>query len=204
MHVVKPVQEEFEPGDPRRAKTIFLDGDPFPLPPSPTTYSGLWSVTGSTPAKYILTDKTGKEVSGWQPNMGVNNERILRYADILLMSAECKILGPAPNLAAAAALINQVRRRADPSGTILPDVPVGSQEDMFEYLAHERRVELALEGHRYNDLVRWHRAGLINIDTDIDFGRGPANSNWNVRNLLKPIPQRELDLNKNLTQNPGY
>jgi hypothetical protein len=120
------------------------------------------------------------------------------------MSAECKILGPTPDLAGAAALINQVRRRADPSGTILPDRPVGSQEDMFEYLALERRVELALEGHRYNDLVRWHRAGLINIDTDIDFGRGPANNNWNVRNLLKPIPQREMDLNPNLTQNPGY
>jgi hypothetical protein len=68
----------------------------------------------------------------------------------------------------------------------------------------ERRVELALEGHRYNDLVRWHRANLINIKTDINFGRGAANTNWSVKNLLKPMPQREIDLNSNLKQNPGY
>lgn len=68
----------------------------------------------------------------------------------------------------------------------------------------ERRVELAFEGHRYNDLVRWHRAGLINIGTDIDFGRGPANSGWSETYLLKPVPQRELDLNNNISQNPGY
>jgi hypothetical protein len=130
---------------------------------------------------------------------------VLRYADILLMSAECKILGPAANLAGAATLINQVRRRADPTGTILPDVSAAlDRTQMFRALMRERRVELALESHRYNDLVRWHRANLINIKTDIDFGRPPANANWTPRNLLKPIPLRDLDLNKNLTQNPGY
>jgi hypothetical protein len=58
--------------------------------------------------------------------------------------------------------------------------------------------------HRYDDLVRWHRAGLINIATDIDFGNSIANSNWNERHLLKPIPQSEIDLNPNLIQNPDY
>jgi hypothetical protein len=208
VHIVKPLQNAFEPNDPRRVETIFMEGDSFPSsggPDSTPVFKAAWSVTGSTPSKYILHDKTGVEVSGWQPNMGINNERVLRYADILLMSAECKILGSATDLAGAAALINQVRRRADPGGTILPDRPVSAtKEQMFDFLMHERRVELALEGHRYNDLVRWHRAGLINIKTDIDFGRAPANNNWNERNLLKPIPQRELDLNQNLVQNPGY
>ena len=69
---------------------------------------------------------------------------------------------------------------------------------------HERRVELAIEGHRYHDLVRWHRAGLINIKTDIDFGRGPANANWSEKNLIRPIPQAELDVNANLKQNDPY
>lgn len=204
VHVVKPLQDAFEPGDPRRKETIFREGDPFPSNNTPL-FRAAWSVTGSTPSKYIVNDKTGSEITGWQPNMGTNNERVLRYADILLMSAECKILGPTPNLAAAAALINQVRRRADPTGVILPSISSGlSKTEMFRALMHERRVELALEGHRYNDLVRWHRAGLINIKTDIDFGRTPANSNWSEKNLLKPIPQRELDLNSNLKQNPGY
>lgn len=204
VHIVKPLQDAFEAMDPRRPKSIFRDGDPFPATATPI-FKAAWSVTGSTPAKYIINDKTGVEITGWQPNMGTNNERVLRYADILLMSAECKILGPTTDLAAAATLINRVRRRADLSGTILLDRPsTVSKDQMFKFLMKERRVELALEGHRYNDLVRWHRANLINIKTDIDFGRTPANNNWNVRNLLKPIPQRELDLNSNLSQNTGY
>jgi hypothetical protein len=204
MDVVKPLQDAFEPNDPRRVETIFREGDPFPSNVTPV-FKAAWSATGSTPSKYIIHDKTGVEVTGWQPNMGTNNERILRYADILLMSAECKILGSSTDLVGAATLINQVRRRADPSSTILPDRPAGASKDqMFKYLMHERRVELALESHRYDDLVRWHRAGLINIKTDIDFGKIPANNNWDVRNLLKPMPQRELDLNPNLKQNAGY
>lgn len=206
VHITPPLQNAFEPGDPRRVQTIFRQGDPFVIPHERvnTTFNAAWSVTGSTPAKYVLGDRTGSEVTGWQPNMGTNNERVLRYADILLMSAECKILGPTPNFAAAAALINQVRRRADPTATILLPRTVGTRDQMFRFLMQERRVELALESHRYQDLVRWHRAGLINIKTDIDFGRAPANQAWNVRNLLKPIPQREIDLNSNLKQNPGY
>jgi hypothetical protein len=114
MHVVKPLQDAFEPNDPRRKQTIFMEGDSFPASATPR-FKAEWSVTGSTPAKYVLGDKTGAEVTGWQPNMGTNNERVLRYADILLMSAECKILGPSMDLAGAARLINMVRRRADPA-----------------------------------------------------------------------------------------
>jgi hypothetical protein len=69
---------------------------------------------------------------------------------------------------------------------------------------HERRVELALELHRYDDLVRWHRGGLINIKADVDFGNTIANQNWKELHLLKPIPQAELDVNSALTQNAGY
>jgi starch-binding outer membrane protein, SusD/RagB family len=71
-------------------------------------------------------------------------------------------------------------------------------------IRQERRVEFALEVHRYDDLVRWHRAGLIDIRTEIDFGNTIANQNWSEVNLLKPIPQRELDNNPNLSQNTGY
>jgi starch-binding outer membrane protein, SusD/RagB family len=205
VHIVKPLQAAFEPGDPRRIETIYLANDPWPTPTSTVRFNPAWSVTGSTPSKYIRRDKSGAEVTGWQPNMGTNNERVLRYADILLMSAECKILGQTIDLAGAAALINQVRRRADPTGAILPNIAASLTKDqMFRALMRERRVELALESHRYNDLVRWHRAGLINIKTDIDFGRTPANNNWTPKNLLKPIPLRDLDLNNNLKQNPDY
>jgi len=204
VHVVTPLQNAFEANDPRRVQTIFREGDPFPSTVTPV-FRASWSVTGSTPSKYILRDKTGSEVTGWQPNMGTNNERILRLADVYLMSAECKLLGATADISGAAALINRVRERADPTRLILlPRSAASTKDQMVRFLMNERRVELALEGNRYNDLVRWHRAGLINIKADINFGRPTANTNWNVRNLLKPVPQRDLDLNSNLVQTTGY
>lgn len=201
VNATKPLQNEFETGDPRRSASIFIEGDQFPSSETPV-FSSQWSLTGSTPAKYIKKDLEGG--ANGEPNYDVNNERVLRYADILLMSAECKILGPTQDLAGAAALINQVRKRADPSETILVPRTVSTQAQMFKYLVHERRVELSFESHRYDDLVRWNLAKLINVKTDINFGRTAANANWNEKNLLKPIPQRELDLNANLKQNAGY
>jgi hypothetical protein len=111
--------------------------------------------------------------------------------------------------------VNQVRARARTTpvpaeakitGT-LADVPAtGAPTAWFkQYLMHERRVELATEwDYRYEDLVRWHRAGLINIKTDVQFGYPESNANWKETYLLKPVPQSELDLNQNLKQNPGY
>lgn len=205
VQITRPLQQAFEAGDPRRAATIFLDGDAYNTGSNADgskgwIYKGVYSATGSSPAKYVLGDNN----LDFRSPLSVNNQRVIRYADVLLMLAECKILGPAKDLAGAAALINQVRRRADPTGKILPDVAVGAEAAMFKALRHERRVELALEDHRYNDLVRWHRAGLINIKTDIDFGRPQANQSWSEKNLIKPIPQSERDLNPDLVQNTGY
>ncbi|MEO6288218.1 MAG: RagB/SusD family nutrient uptake outer membrane protein [Dyadobacter sp.] len=208
IQMTSTIQREFEKGDPRRAASIFIDGDPYMTAANVDgsknnlpqwIYSKLWSATGSSPAKYVLGDQ-----SDFRPNLSVNNDRVLRYADALLMLAECKILGTAKDLTGAAALINQVRRRADPTAKILPNVPVGNETELFKALRHERRVEFVLECHRYDDLVRWHRAGKINIKTDIDFGVAKANENWAPKHLLRPIPQREIDLNPELVQNPGY
>ncbi|HSI78892.1 MAG TPA: RagB/SusD family nutrient uptake outer membrane protein, partial [Lunatimonas sp.] len=175
--------------------TFYVPGDDYFGVP----YDPAWSITGATPSKYLRNFITYPE-----PNAGSNNERIIRLADVYLMLAEAELLGN-NNVARAAELINMVRRRADPSGNILPDRPsTASQQEMLDWLLHERRVELALEGHRYNDLVRWHNAGVINIPTDIDFGSTLANQNWNSTHLLKPFPQREIDLTADLVQNPGY
>ena len=75
-----------------------------------------------------------------------------------------------------------------------------------QYLMHERRVELATEdSYRYDDLVRWHKAGLINLKTDVDWGMFPeAQTNWKELYLLKPVPQSEIQLNPNLKQTTGY
>ena len=205
IQITSSLQREFEAGDPRRAGTIFIDGDPYNTGENfdgkkKWIYKGVYSATGASPAKYVLGDNN----IDFRSPLSINNERVLRYADVLLMLAECKILGPTKDLAGAAALINQVRRRADATAKILPDVAVGTEADLFKALRHERRVELSLESHRYDDLVRWHRAGKIDIKKDVDFGRASANTNWSAKNLLKPIPQSERDLNPALVQNAGY
>lgn len=195
IHATLPLQNEFEPNDPRIPFTIFRSGDDyFGVPFNPA-----WSITGSTPSKYLKN-----YILHPQPNVSSNNERVIRYADVLLMLAEAELLGSG-NVSRAAQLINLVRRRADPSATILPDRSASvSQDEMMRLIMHERRVELAFEGHRYDDLVRWHNAGIINIKNDIDFGSTLANQNWSTTHLLKPYPQREIDLVKDLKQNPGY
>lgn len=97
-----------------------------------------------------------------------NNTRLIRYAYALLMLAECEIeLG---NLEPARALVNQVRKRAaNPDGFVKTDAGAPAANYVIkEYttawtdaayarkaLQYETRLELALEGHRFFDLVRW-------------------------------------------------
>jgi len=69
-----------------------------------------------------------------------------------------------------------------------------TSNDILAAIVHERRVELALEGKRYFDLVRW---GLAEQKL-------AAKGYKAARNGLYPIPQGELDVNPNLKQNPGY
>jgi starch-binding outer membrane protein, SusD/RagB family len=202
VHVTEGLQSAFENGDPRRFYTLFSAGEDY----VGTPYDPAWSVTGSTPAKYV---RQSMDLTIFPLNITTNNERVIRYADVLLMLAEAKLLDNS-DAAGAAALVNQVRQRARTTYEILhgQPAPPGLLQDKATLthadIRQERRVEFALEVHRYDDLVRWHRAGLIDIRTEIDFGNTIANQNWSEVNLLKPIPQRELDNNPNLSQNTGY
>ena len=84
---------------------------------------------------------------------------------------------------------NQVRERAGLDPHVL-GVDVTTQDDVIEAILQERRVELALEGDRWTDLIRTGDAvALLGID--------PFQQ-------LFPIPQSELDVAPNLEQNPGY
>lgn len=184
-----------------------------------------WSVTGFTAAKYIRPFENFGGGMSLNQSVSRNNERLIRYADVLLMLAEARLLGSG-DVAGAAALINQVRARARNAydraygaqsidaalyaglprpADLLPDRPASaSVAEMFRYLRQERRVELALEFNRYEDLVRWLRAGLI-TRADIDFGDNVANQQFDPnKHILRPIPLSEMDLNPNLKQNPGY
>jgi hypothetical protein len=124
---------------------------------------------------------------------------LLRYADILLIYAEAvnELNGPTAEVYDA---LNQVRARAG-----MPDFPAGlSQDQMREEIKHERHVEFPWEGTRYFDLIRWGDAAdvipvvtLFGESLDERIFEAPKHNLW-------PIPQKEIDLNPNLTQNPGY
>ena len=74
-----------------------------------------------------------------------------------------------------------------------------TQEEMREKIIHERRIELAFEGHRWFDMIR-----LEHGDYAINFLRSIGKGNVTKDRLLFPIPQTEIDANPLLTQNPGY
>lgn len=196
--------------DPRRFYTVALDGEPF-YADSDVLFSAAWSFTGSTPAKYVrpMVINTGALSPPRQHVNDYNNDRLIRYADVLLLLAEAYLLGPG-DAGTAAELINEVRARARTTFEILNGeaAPPGLIDDIggatFADLERERRLELSIEGHRYDDLVRWHRAGLLNIGADVDFDYADPNGNWSELHLLKPIPQDEIERNPNLSQNPGY
>ncbi len=121
------------------------------------------------------------------PINGTDSHYALRLAEVMLTRAEALIqLGGAANLTEAANLIDQIRTRAGLTGTTAT-----TQAGLLDAVLAERRLELAFEGHRWHDLVRTGRAvGTLSIP--------------DASKTLWPIPQRDIDLNKNLTQNPSY
>ena len=127
------------------------------------------------------------------------NQRVMRYADVLLLQAEAlNELGQTP---AAVALINQVRQR--PSVNLLPLVAGLTQAALRTQLMHERATELTGEGVRWFDLQRW---GLLDTQAGVDQlkARDPDFNSFTVgKSRLLPLVQTDVDLGK-LTQNPGY
>lgn len=123
----------------------------------------------------------------------------LRGADILLLKAEA--LAHKSQLPAAAACVNKVRTRVN-----LPDLPNGkcnTEQAMLESILHERRLELALEGQRLFDLIRFEKLEQV-MNGLKDPRRLPLARTFTKDHYLLPIPQSAIDQNNNLKQNPGY
>jgi starch-binding outer membrane protein, SusD/RagB family len=135
----------------------------------------------------------------WTPGNNVqtqfaHNRRLIRYADVLLMAAEA--LNENNNPGAALIHLNRVRERArggDPA--VLPDIVETGKDALRDLILRERRHELALEGHRYWDLVRTGRA--LEVLGPLGFVQG--------KHELLPIPQTEVDLSqRRIIQNPNW
>ena len=125
----------------------------------------------------------------------------MRYADILLLKAEALI--DKGDYSAAAQIINQTRRRAGLSD--LPASASASKESILAAYMKERRLELALEGHRWFDLVRLDKVEeVMNAVYAKDEGRPAQAFPFTSLSYILPIPQDVIDQNPNLVQNPGY
>lgn len=180
----------YENGDPRREATIIYVGEILP--------DGITQVQDNPE---IINERYNQKA--WVPNHpglqdnGPGNIRILRYADVLLMSAEC--LNELGKPAEALVYLNQVRKRARGTNNfLLPDVATTVQSELRDRIYRERRVELAMEQHRWFDLLRWGRAAqTMQAAGKTSFVAG--------KHELLPIPQTEVDLtNGRIEQNKGY
>ncbi|MEK7253323.1 MAG: RagB/SusD family nutrient uptake outer membrane protein [Bacteroidota bacterium] len=179
----------YEPGDPRRQATVLYEGEPLPdgstiVEDNPDLLDGRFNQKAWVPPHAGLQDN------------GPGNLRILRYADILLLAAEALNENGKP--AEALTYLNLVRKRARGTNNfILPDITTTDQTELREIIRHERRVELAMEQHRWFDLVRWGTAAQAMRPAGKNFVAG--------KHELLPVPQAEIDLsNGRLQQNQGY
>ncbi len=133
-------------------------------------------------------------------NTGTDDNYIVtRYADALLMYAEALMVNGKKE--EALVYINQVRARVN-----MPAVKLA--ELNLDAILHERRVELAYEGHRYFDLVRTGKAIEVLtkvLMTPIDFDTNIAiSAPISEEQLLLPVPVGEIEKDQTLPQNPGY
>lgn len=136
------------------------------------------------------------------------NNRIIRYADVLLMKAEA-VLQSNGDPATAIALVNQVRARARnmvSGGTVPADLSTAetNKTTIMQWIMDERFRELAGEGHRWFDLRRWQLAGFIQLDNAFFSSSNESDMDFDAHYLYFPIPTNETDVNPNIVQNPGY
>lgn len=170
---------------------------------------------------YCIHKFMDESFSGNLMNYG-GNWSIIRYAEVLLSYLESKLeSGATIDQALLNQTINMVRGRATVN---MPDVTTTDPTALRTIIRRERHVEFAFEGLRYYDILRWGIAatelnqtftGMKLTNTPATYTDYPVDADGyyimvNKRkfiagtNELWPIPQTERDINKNLTQNPGY
>lgn len=234
--------------DPRLAQSIFVPGYPRIIRNNDTIRYTLpfINLTGfqrnTTGYQQFKHANPVIEPQGAGPgNPGGTTAAILfRYAEVLLNYAEaCAELGECKQEDLDKS-INLLRDKVNmPHLTVEvgftdPDWDYPELSPLINEIRRERRVELAFEGFRFNDLMRWAASHVIqkkqlgakysqfeNQEFDPELSNlyvspdgyldpwqnTPANNGWKFdpsKNYLKPLPTNELVLNKNLEQNPRY
>jgi len=161
------------------------------------------------------------ETGNWTSGYTANGYRMIRYADLLLLLAECQI--ETGDVESARTNINLVRARAaNPAGFVKEADGItpaanyvislypsfSSQQEARLALRMERKLELGMEGHRWFDLNRWgitvielNRA--LSYEKTMPWGRNMYSSAIvGPEDITYPIPQHQIDLShKRLVQN---
>ncbi|PSL07154.1 RagB/SusD family nutrient uptake outer membrane protein [Cecembia rubra] len=191
-------QNRKENRDPRLGASIYFPGDIF-LVDLNRPFIGN-TPTGFGRRKYTRNQASPEGVAVFSP--GGQDFYLIRYADVLLMRAEA--LAELGQLGEVYNLVNQVRVRA--GMPVIEDVEGSglSQGQLIDIVRHERRVELAFESLRFFDLKRWGIMEEAYARAAAD-PVGPFNPQYRGRRSeVFPIPQQELDANRNLVQNPVW
>lgn len=186
----------FEPNDPRKEATVLFLGeviDDVTIAGDGQTLDETKDAGGNVIEIECYNQKVWTPGSTVPPQFG-HNRRILRYADVLLMAAEA--MNENGKSAQALPYLNQVRARARGGNAgILLDITDTNKDSLRDKILKERRVELALEGHRFFDLVRTGKAPQVLGALGFVSGK----------HELLPLPQNEVDLSQEaLLQNPNW
>lgn len=140
----------------------------------------------------------------YQNQASIEDYPTIRYAEVLLTYAEARVKNTGWDGQAQEAF-NKLRTRAG-----MPKAPTAlGQTQALDLIRNERRIELAGEGHRYEDIRRYgndYASKAMSGDTKAPNGDILVKKAWNERLMLMPIPQAAIDLNPSLgqDQNPGY
>lgn len=211
----------YEDRDPRLKQSVFLtektelpDGGIYGSTPNTDGSDAVQITVYSTSTGYNVRKYVADEDYNDPSNSGLNII-LLRYAEVLLTYAEAKIeMGEIDQSVYSA--INQVRQRNSVDMPAITSTIASSQTELREIIRRERTVELAFEGLRLFDIRRWKIAenvmpGVPLGMTYLDNGKitqiglpGFERFFSSDKDYLWPIPQRERELNRNLTQNPGW
>lgn len=142
---------------------------------NPTDKRGIWSISRAGTRTYAAK---------YRNPSGDEDVHVIRLGEVILIRAEA--LAHLNRLPEAVAEYNRLRVRAG----LAADPTTGlTQQGVLDAIARERRLELAFEGDRWPDLVRTGQALALGVS---------------ATQALLPIPQSELDVAPNMTQNPGY
>lgn len=145
-----------------------------------------------TPTTYPATNAINVFTTKY-PNGPFDDVIIARYSEVLLNRAEGLAQTDAGISADAITLLNQVRSRSVPNIPAYPAYSAtsfASKQALIDAILLERRLELAFEGHRYYDLMRYKR--------------NSSRVNYGDQKAVFPIPLIDIQQNPNLVQNPGY